>query len=103
MTMETSPCHSAPFCARCSYTKLMHGRLGGAFSNFIAPGSKEARELTKVINTSDLNSARIEQAPLWAAIRLAKARLIQALEAEPAMKQFHITVALAALKGIGDS
>lgn len=44
---NTNPRHSAPFCARCSYTKLMHGRLGGACSNFIAPSSAEARELTK--------------------------------------------------------
>lgn len=47
--METKPRSNPGLCARpgCSHAKLMHGRLGGACSNFVERGSKEAHDLRR--------------------------------------------------------
>jgi hypothetical protein len=42
--METKPRHN-PFCARCGIAYLLHAMPESSCSKYIAPGSREAREL----------------------------------------------------------
>lgn len=108
----TSPRSSQSFCARpgCTFALATHNLLAKSCPGFVEPGSKEARELTKVVDTSDLRSNTIDRAQLvardkaqWAAIRKAKVLLLLALDADPTMFKIHCTAALMVLRGIGDS
>lgn len=79
--METKPRSNPGMCARCTYAKLMHGRLGGACSNFVEKGSKEARELPTVVGHEIIDSAFLDRMLLAATIEHQNAIIKKATQA----------------------
>ncbi len=114
--METAQRSNHGFCARCTYAKLMHGKLGGACSNYVEPGSKDAnalkREAPTAVGHEVIDSHLLDRVLMTGALEHLQGRIKAAIEqlqsglslssiGAHAIAQRHFERALKALGGLG--
>jgi hypothetical protein len=83
--MESKPRHN-PFCARCGITCVLHAMPESSCPKYIAPGSREARELeaTRADKGKPIDSSMLDRALMEATILDLEDRRRRAIQATQA-------------------
>jgi hypothetical protein len=83
--MNSKPRHN-PFCARCGKTALLHAYPATSCEQYVAPGSREARELeaTKADKGKPIDSSMLDRALMEATILDLEDRRRRAIQATQA-------------------